>query len=479
MVKAEYVWFACILMSASATSDGMAKRSYSDQTVKGYITERTCWWNEICKEEFQILFRCKCPAWSYCRSPGRDDVSVTHARRVREITHNQYCNIRKSASYRFLDHNILTCKNKMCFLVFVALFTGVLCEPETVRENFDYFSYSSNDDLLKNTDLHMPKDEVVLRPQEIKDWPQQSLNVGQITAVSINSLGQPVIFHRAERIWDESTFNESNVYQNLDKGPIIEDTILVLDPHSGSVLHSWGAYAFYMPHGLTVDHHDNVWVTDVAKHQVFKYTTSNHKYPSLTIGEAFTAGYPHRRRVLLCMPTSVAVASTGEIFIADGYCNNRIVKLNAAGGLLLNIPVSDSLTLNLPHSVALVENLDMVCVADRENMRIVCFKAGLVSLLKLFEPPTVVEDPTLGRVFAVASHGDTLYAVNGPTAQNIAVRGFTVNARYGNILDTWEPSAGFSNPHSLAVTRNGSHLYVTEIGPNKIWKFELTDVYDK
>lgn len=67
-----------------------------------------------------------------------------------------------------------------------------------------------------------------------------------------------------------STFNESNAYQNLDKGPIIEDTILVLDPHTGSVLHSWGAYAFYMPHGLTVDHHDNVWVTDVAKHQVFK-----------------------------------------------------------------------------------------------------------------------------------------------------------------------------------------------------------------
>lgn len=69
-----------------------------------------------------------------------------------------------------------------------------------------------------------------------------------------------------------STFNESNAYQNLEKGPIIEDTILVLDPHVGSVLHSWGAYAFYMPHGLTVDRHDNVWVTDVAKHQVFKVT---------------------------------------------------------------------------------------------------------------------------------------------------------------------------------------------------------------
>lgn len=173
----------------------------------------------------------------------------------------------------------------------------------------------------------------------------------------------------------------------------------------------------------------------------FQYTPSNHKYPTLTIGEAFTAGYPYRRRVLLCMPTSVAIATTGEIFVADGYCNNQILKLNAAGILLMAIPTfSDTLTLNLPHSVTLLEHLDMVCVADRENMRIVCPKAGLKSYVDVLDPATIIEDPTLGRVFAVASHGDTIYAVNGPTSQNIAVRGFTVNAVNGNILDTWEPS---------------------------------------
>ncbi|XP_071439032.1 uncharacterized protein [Hetaerina americana] len=47
------------------------KRAISDQTVRGYLTERTCWWNEVCKEEFQTQFRCRCPLWSYCRSPGR------------------------------------------------------------------------------------------------------------------------------------------------------------------------------------------------------------------------------------------------------------------------------------------------------------------------------------------------------------------------------------------------------------------------
>lgn len=28
---------------------------------------------------------------------------------------------------------------------------------------------------------------------------------------------------------------------------------------------------FYLPHGLTVDHEDNLWLTDVASHQVSLY----------------------------------------------------------------------------------------------------------------------------------------------------------------------------------------------------------------
>ncbi|CAH1364090.1 hypothetical protein MTP99_000451 [Tenebrio molitor] len=49
----------------------LSRRSISDRSVSGYLTERTCWWNEVCKEEFQSLFRCKCPEWSFCRAPGR------------------------------------------------------------------------------------------------------------------------------------------------------------------------------------------------------------------------------------------------------------------------------------------------------------------------------------------------------------------------------------------------------------------------
>ncbi|CAG7730242.1 unnamed protein product [Allacma fusca] len=56
------------------------RRSYSklgsgperyDDTINEYLTERTCWWNEMCKEEFSTRFRCRCPLWSFCSSPGR------------------------------------------------------------------------------------------------------------------------------------------------------------------------------------------------------------------------------------------------------------------------------------------------------------------------------------------------------------------------------------------------------------------------
>lgn len=65
------------------------------------------------------------------------------------------------------------------------------------------------------------------------------------------------------------------------------NTIVTLSPKNGDVLSSWGAGFFYMPHGITIDHQGNVWVTDVAMHQVFKvkkhpiifsYTLLNQKH---------------------------------------------------------------------------------------------------------------------------------------------------------------------------------------------------------
>lgn len=65
------------------------------------------------------------------------------------------------------------------------------------------------------------------------------------------------------------------------------------------------------------------------------------------------------------------------------------------------------LSLQVPHSLVLLEHRDLLCVADRENMRVACVGA------KLRDPrpgPTAaftIQQPDMGRVFAIASHGNT------------------------------------------------------------------------
>lgn len=47
---------------------------------------------------------------------------------------------------------------------------------------------------------HVIKPDV---PKAVKNWPQEELNVGQIAGIAVNSDLQPVIFHRADRLFDK------------------------------------------------------------------------------------------------------------------------------------------------------------------------------------------------------------------------------------------------------------------------------------
>lgn len=121
------------------------------------------------------------------------------------------------------------------------------------------------------------------------------------------------------------TFNETNHYQLTHIGPIDVDTILKLDAANGKVLNSWGASLFFFPHGMTIDHHGNIWVTDVALHQVFKFKPKS-RYPSITIGRRFQPGSIPSQ---LCKPTAVAVATTGEVHAIFIVCRERFRLLRA------------------------------------------------------------------------------------------------------------------------------------------------------
>lgn len=123
-----------------------------------------------------------------------------------------------------------------------------------------------------------------------------------------------------QAIFSCRTFNDTNHFQFVHLGPISADTIVKLHVDTGEILDSWGSILFYVPHGMTIDHHGNTWVTDVALHQVFKFHP-NSKYPALTIGRRFQPGsLPNH----LCQPTAVAVASTGEVIVAISQHNTSL-----------------------------------------------------------------------------------------------------------------------------------------------------------
>ena len=157
-----------------------------------------------------------------------------------------------------------------------------------------------------------------------------------------------------------------NEFNTKVYGPIDEDVISVINPNTYETILTTGAGRFYMPHGIHIDFDGNIWLTDVGLHQVFKLNPQNLDKPELTLGTRLESGSGVDH---FCKPTGVAVSrTTGDIFISDGYCNRRIVQFDKDGKFVQEI-VDKEQPLNLVHSVTLVESLNLVCAASREDGR--------------------------------------------------------------------------------------------------------------
>lgn len=153
-----------------------------------------------------------------------------------------------------------------------------------------------------------------------------------MSAVSFDNNGNVLVFHRGDHVWDGATFSRNNVYLPRSKGKIADNTIVAFNRNSGDVAYEWGSGMFFMPHGLNVDHENNVWVTDVALHQVMKFGPNNRTTPEMTLGTAFQPGSSQNQ---FCKPTAVAVLLNGDFFVSDGYCNARIIKYSKNGERIL------------------------------------------------------------------------------------------------------------------------------------------------
>lgn len=311
--------------------------------------------------------------------------------------------------------------------------------------------------------------------KEVSDWPSKDLTFGQIAAVTIDNKANVAIFHRGNHVWNERSFDVQNNYLLRSEGPILVPTVIVLDPGTGHVLNAWGSNLFYMPHGLFVNEDGSYWLTDVALHQVFKFMPPSN-VPLLTFGERFVPGSDKEH---FCKPTSVAVAKNGEIYIADGYCNSRILMFSSEGKFLNKWGKQDNFfelkpmpgSFRIPHKVVLIEDQKLVCVADRENGRIQCFTIGTGYFRFQIQRPEF--GGTLYSIAYSSNQGGLLYAVCGEALyKDHLVKAFVFNITSQKLLNIFSPNSGtFTRPHDIAVSGDCEEAFVCEIGPNLVWKF--------
>jgi DNA-binding beta-propeller fold protein YncE len=236
----------------------------------------------------------------------------------------------------------------------------------------------------------------------------------------------------------------------------------------GKLLRSWGENFFKRAHGSYSGPDGAVYCTDDGNHTVSKYSpegkllmvlgtkdqpsdsgyvqTPGNLYASLA---TITRGAPPFNR-----PTGVALNSSAEIYVSDGYGNARIHKFSPDGELLFSWgePGSGPGQFRLPHNIWL-DRQDRVWVADRENNRIQIFDAAgrfLDQWTDLLRPTDVFMDSN-----------ETVYV----SELGLRVSIFTIDgkllARWGSPGQDKEKDL-FVAPHTIAVDSRGD-LYVGEV----------------
>jgi len=256
------------------------------------------------------------------------------------------------------------------------------------------------------------------------------ITLGDCSAVDIDSTGTLYLFHRGRQ-------------------PIL------CFSHTGTFIRSWGDTLIGKAHGLRVDPDDNVWVTDTGHHTVFKFSPDGKLL--LALG---TPDRPGTGRDQFDRPTDVAFGTSGDVFVADGYGNSRIVKFDRTGRFQSTWGTAGTQPgqFNLPHSL-FVDRKGRLLVGDRENDRIQIFDPDgrHLETWNGFAPYGIAGDRT-HQVFIADGRANQILRLNatGGVALRIGSRGH---------------SAGrFVLPHMLAIDQEGS-LYVAEVGGRRFQKF--------
>jgi sugar lactone lactonase YvrE len=262
-----------------------------------------------------------------------------------------------------------------------------------------------------------------------------------------------------------------------------------LDPE-GRIVKSFGAGMFVFPHKIAQDREGNVWVVDMraqnerekakhpasaAGHTVVKFSPEGRML--MMIGNPGVAGNPPSA---LTEPCSVAFASNGDIYIAEGHSGQqpkatpatvaRISVFSREGKYLRSFGKlgSGPGEFRTPHDI-FIDDKDRLFVADRGNQRI--------QVLDL-EGKMLAQWKQYGRPSGIALRGGLVYVADSESNGVAPNPGWKRGIRVGElssgkvlyrIPDPLELK-GTSAAEGVAVDAAGN-VYGGEVGPRRLVKY--------
>ena len=219
----------------------------------------------------------------------------------------------------------------------------------------------------------------------VPDWPTQARsaagtpagpwNLIQAPGVAIDAHGHVLVLHRGAHPILEFESGGKFV-RSWGDGMFSEGKVVAIAP-SDRVPGGSGYSAVYGPagcdscgaHSVRVDPDGNVWAVDATGHVVYKMNPQGKVI--MRLGQQGVSGIGPNN---FNLPTDVAFAPNGDVYVSDGYGNPRVVKYSRDGKYLLQWGSRGTGPgqFQLPHNVA-VDGQGRVYVTDRDNRRIEVF----------------------------------------------------------------------------------------------------------
>jgi len=226
---------------------------------------------------------------------------------------------------------------------------------------------------------------VPILPYKLVEWPAPATsaagfpmawNLIQASSVAISSRGTVIVLHRGAHPILEFEPNGTFIRSVADGLPISEGKVAGIPKANWAPDRSRYSAVYGPPgctacgaHAVRIDPQGNIWIVDAAGHVVYKLTRDGKELMRLG-----TRGVSGTSQSTFNLPTDVAFAPNGDVYVTDGYGSARVVKFSRDGKFLLQWGKRGTGPgeFGLPHNLV-VDSQGRVYVTDRDNERVQVF----------------------------------------------------------------------------------------------------------